>query len=209
MLARFGIRGDMAFQTIGSMSGGERSKVALARLAVLNANVLILDEPTNHLDLWARDSLESALKAFEGTVLFVSHDRYFLDRCATTVIVLEADGLKTYDGNYSDYIQFVKHEQQEAVARTPAAPAQPTAKQRERDAQPAKRKRQFAYRKVEDLECEIQEKEELLEQLQADLASPEIHRDGDRVKATMKQFEQTQEELQQLYLHWEEAVELN
>src|SRR5206468_11062965 len=83
LLARFGITGDMVFQRVGSLSGGERNRTALSRLAASDANFMILDEPTNHLDLWARGSLEKALGEFDGSVLFVSHDRYFLNQVAT------------------------------------------------------------------------------------------------------------------------------
>ena len=82
LLAAFGLTGDRALQTVGSLSGGERCRAALARLAAADANFLVLDEPTNHLDLWARDALEKALTQFDGTVLFVSHDRYFVNRVA-------------------------------------------------------------------------------------------------------------------------------
>ncbi|MGH7201420.1 MAG: ABC-F family ATP-binding cassette domain-containing protein, partial [Planctomycetaceae bacterium] len=122
LLARFGVRGDLALQRVGSMSGGEKSKVALTRLAALNVNVLVLDEPTNHLDLWARDSLEEALKAFDGTLLFVSHDRYFLDRIATNVVVLDpADQehgcWRFYEGNYSQYVAFRRNQRLETQDR--------------------------------------------------------------------------------------------
>jgi ATP-binding cassette, subfamily F, member 3 len=119
ILARFGIRGNMAFQKVGLMSGGEKSKVALARLAARNVNVLVLDEPTNHLDLWARASLEEALQAFEGTLLFVSHDRYFLDHVASNVIVLEAERWNFHEGNYSDFTAFQRNRALEAAAEKP------------------------------------------------------------------------------------------
>ncbi len=216
ILARFGIRGDQAFQTVGSMSGGERSKVALARIAAMDVNVLILDEPTNHLDLWARDSLEETLKTYEGTLLFVSHDRYFLDRVATSVIVLEGGNWKYYEGNYSDYVRFKKNraaeiaveapkpQETKSAASKPEPPPYESGKKKD-----GKRKRKFPYRKVADLEAEIAEYEDLMERLQADLADPEVLRDGDRVKETMEAFEDAQEHLEELYEHWEEAVELN
>jgi ATP-binding cassette subfamily F protein 3 len=89
MLARFGITGDMVFQSVHSLSGGERNRTALAMLAASDANFLVLDEPTNHLDLWSRQSLEKSLLSFEGTVLFVSHDRYFLNQVADHLLVVE------------------------------------------------------------------------------------------------------------------------
>src|SRR5262249_18728654 len=92
LLARFGLTGDQVEQRIGSLSGGERSRAALARLVALGVNVLVLDEPTNHLDLWACEALEQALREFEGTVIVVSHDRYFLNRVVDQLLVLHGDG---------------------------------------------------------------------------------------------------------------------
>jgi ATP-binding cassette subfamily F protein 3 len=187
ILARFGIRGEQAFQEVGSMSGGERSKVALAKIAAMDVNVLILDEPTNHLDLWARSSLEDTLKTYKGTILFVSHDRYFLDRVAQSVIVLDLGDWKYYEGNYSDYVGFTKNRLSELPAETPKAiaakienPPEPEPDSR-RKKEP-KRKRKFPYRKVSDLETEIAEYEELVERLQTYISDPEIYRDGERVR---------------------------
>jgi ATP-binding cassette subfamily F protein 3 len=91
-------------QPVARLSGGERCRVALARLAASDANFLVLDEPTNHLDLWARDSLERALRAFDGTVLFVSHDRYFVNQIADHLIVVEKGEGRVVEGNYSTYL---------------------------------------------------------------------------------------------------------
>ncbi len=218
ILARFGIRGDLALQKVGRMSGGERNKVALAKQAAADVNLLVLDEPTNHLDLWARASLESALKAFDGTLLFVSHDRYFLDRVATSVIVLEPDRWRFHEGNYSDYVAFVRNrtadDTSEGTAGTesadgPETGSKPAAVTRNNREKSSRRKRKFPYRKVTDLEAEIAEHEQLLEQLEADLVNPEIHRNGERIKGTTVQYDQTKAELESLYEHWEEAIELN
>ncbi|MBW3539840.1 MAG: ABC-F family ATP-binding cassette domain-containing protein [Planctomycetes bacterium] len=219
LLARFGIRGDMGYQQVGSMSGGERSKVGLARLAALEANVLVLDEPTNHLDLWARDALEDALERFEGTLIFVSHDRYFIDRVATSVIVLEPDRWWLYEGNYSSYAAFRRNQQVEVAADASTdsdgkssaggAATSGAASGEPRREKPVRRKRRFPYRKVEDLEADIAAHEARLNELEAALAEPELHRDGERVKQTLDLFEDTRSRLKQLYEHWEEAVELN
>jgi len=219
LLARFGIRGDMAFQKVGLMSGGEKSKVALAKLAAANVNVLVLDEPTNHLDLWARASLEEALQAFEGTLLFVSHDRYFLDRVASKVIVLEPERWRFYEGNYSDFVAFQRRLAQEDAARGESAAkerrAQVEAQQADRETpagaatETKRRRREFPYRKVEDIEVEIADNESLLERLEADLGDPSIHRNGDRVREITRQYDETKQRLEDLYRHWEEAVELN
>ena len=100
LLARFGLTGETALQTVGSLSGGQRCRAALARLAAAEANFLVLDEPTNHLDLWAREALEKALLKFDGTVLFVSHDRYFVNRVADHLLVIEPGRVRIVEGNY-------------------------------------------------------------------------------------------------------------
>ncbi|REJ81819.1 MAG: ABC transporter ATP-binding protein, partial [Planctomycetota bacterium] len=108
LLARFGVRGDLALQTVGAMSGGEKTRVALAKLASAEPNVLILDEPTNHLDFWSAAALEQALGDYPGTAIVVSHDRFFLDRVATKMLVLEHGGWRLFEGNYSDYLHLSK-----------------------------------------------------------------------------------------------------
>jgi len=108
LLGAFGLTGDQQLQTVGSLSGGQRCRAALARLAAEEANVLILDEPTNHLDIWARAALESAIREFSGTVLFISHDRYFVDRVADHLLVIQPDGrFRKLDGNYTTYRHMV------------------------------------------------------------------------------------------------------
>lgn len=204
LLAHFGIQGDLALQRIGEMSGGERSKVALARLAALEPNVLVLDEPTNHLDLWSRAALEKALCAFEGTVLLVSHDRYFLDRVATHILAYEHGRWWEFPGSYSAFKDFCR--QRAAELQTVASPRTPPP---ETATKPPRRRRKFPYRKVADLEAEIAEKEEFLRRCERDLANPEIHRDHARWQQVMHDYEQVQAALNTLYEHWEEACELN
>src|SRR6185312_5325437 len=102
-LGRFLFSGDDVFKPIGALSGGERSRIALAKLTLQGSNFLVLDEPTNHLDLQSRQFLEEILGEFEGTLLFVSHDRYFIDSLATKVWVIEDRVLIPFMGNYTDY----------------------------------------------------------------------------------------------------------
>jgi ATP-binding cassette, subfamily F, member 3 len=217
LLARFGVRGELALQKVGQMSGGEKSKVALAKLAAQNVNVLVLDEPTNHLDLWARDSLEHALRAFEGTLLFVSHDRYFVDRIARSVIVCENSSWKSYAGNYSDYVHFCQQRQKERIAEKnvatagverAAAPAQRSGPV-SGSASAVRRKREFPYRKTEELERDIAEKEATIRQLDAEMADPQFVRAADRMRDITRLYAEATAELERLYRHWEEAVELN
>lgn len=214
VLGRFGLKGEIVFQKVSMCSGGERSKVALARLALLDVNVLVLDEPTNHLDLWACESLETALKSFNGTLIFVSHDRYFLDRVATHVTSIDSGHVQYFEGNYSEYHALQEYRAAEAAERAAAvATKQSTAAGKIADRggaeKEAKRKRQFAYRRVEDIEADIASHEELVAKLQSDMVDPEILRDGRRAKQVFDDLTANQAALTQLYAHWEEAMELN
>jgi ATP-binding cassette, subfamily F, member 3 len=215
LLARFGVTGDMAYQKVGSLSGGERNRVALAMLAASDANLLVLDEPTNHLDLWARDALERAIKEFEGTVLFVSHDRYFLNRVADRLLVVEPNRFRVVEGNYDTYLHLVRvglAGGEASIADTSRSDGKPKADGAQKKGKPPReprRRRKFPYRKVEDLEAEIHERELRVEELHAMLATPEVLRDGEKVKGAKAEIEEQQQTLASLYAHWEEAAELN
>ena len=179
LLARFGVTGDTALQPVASLSGGERCRAALARLAAADANFLVLDEPTNHLDLWARDALEQALADFDGTVLFVSHDRYFVNRLADHLMILDDGRLQVIEGNYEAYrLQTGRQAAAaEEAAPPPAKPARPAGQDAKKSSRP---KRRFPYRKLADLEDEIFGRETCIERLQQELAQGETHRDGQR-----------------------------
>ncbi|MBN2475808.1 MAG: ABC-F family ATP-binding cassette domain-containing protein [Pirellulales bacterium] len=211
LLARFGLTGDTALQEVGRLSGGERCRAGLARLAAAEANFLVLDEPTNHLDLWARDALERALLAFEGTALFVSHDRYFVNRVADHLLVVEANRVRVVEGNYQTYRHLI-HRRPDA-AEPGRSEARVATAERKSDATrtpaPRRTKRRFPYRKVADLEAEIFEREASVEELHRRLADGETHRDGDRVRQIKAEIAQQKEMLETLYAHWEEATELN
>ncbi len=212
LLARFGITGDMAFQRVGQLSGGERNRAALAMLAASDANLLVLDEPTNHLDLWAREALESALRRFEGTVLFVSHDRFFLNRLADHLLVVEPHRFRVIDGNYETYLHLARQSVEPAGAGgdSPVTARQESSRASKRDnRQPSRRKRRFPYRKLADLEAEIHQREDSIEQLHNALTDPQLLRDGRRVKQATAELAQQKKELEHLYAHWEEAAELD
>jgi ATP-binding cassette subfamily F protein 3 len=213
LVAKFGLKGEIVQQQVGSLSGGERSKAALARLAAVQANVLVLDEPTNHLDLWALASLEEALREFDGTVLFVSHDRYFLDRVATEILVFEPGRWRLYDGNYTQYVDSMRRAAEELKAATAREAAKSKEKPAESRAAPTtervKRKRKFPYRKVSDLESDIATLETRIATLQEQLGHPDTYRDGQKAREVKEEFEAGQLRLAELYEHWEEASELN
>jgi ATP-binding cassette subfamily F protein 3 len=220
LLARFGVTGDTALQRVDSLSGGERCRAALARLAAEEANFLVLDEPTNHLDLWARDALEKALVEFDGTVLFVSHDRYFVNQVADHLLIVEPDRVQVIEGNYETFQMFSGRKTEAASeGESSAAPRKlsggsvQTQKTIDGDTNAGGktpvRKRRFAYRKAEDIEKEIHDRESAIEYFQQQLSLPEILRQGDRVRALKLQLAEEQEAVKMLYEHWEEALELN
>ena len=211
LLGRFGLTGEQVTQEVGKLSGGERSRAALAKLVVQGVNVLVLDEPTNHLDIWACDALEQALLQFEGTVIVVSHDRYFLNRVVDLLLVLETGGrVQVIYGNYDTYERM--RLLQPAQAAKPKTEKQdkpgPAASETSSKAK-VRHKRRFPFRKVEDLEADIARQEAQLKEAEVLLASGDLYKDGQKVKETMKQFEDTKDRLKLLYEHWEEAVELN
>lgn len=207
-LAAFGLTGDQVFQKVGQLSGGERSRLALAKLAAQRVNLLILDEPTNHLDLWACEALEEALRVFAGGVILVSHDRWLLNRVVDWLIVFAGRQTTLIRGNYDTY--------QRLRASEPTAPAadkgklKPQAKSQApagTASLPPRRKRRFPFRKIEDLEADIAAAEEAVRQLEQQLASPELYREGSKVKEITAAFEAAKHRVAQLYEHWEEAVE--
>ena len=175
LLARFGLTGDTALQTVGSLSGGERCRAALARLAAADANFLVLDEPTNHLDLWARDALEKAIAEFDGTVLFVSHDRYFVNRVADHLLMIEPERIRVIEGNYDTYQQLLAGREPDAARRQTrqsqraAGGAQLVRPRPSKTAAKPVKKRRFQFRKVRDIEDEIVQRETRVEELHREL----------------------------------------
>jgi ATP-binding cassette subfamily F protein 3 len=212
LLARFGLSGETAVQKVGSLSGGERCRAALARLAALEANFLVLDEPTNHLDLWACDALEKAIAEFEGTVLLVSHDRYFVNRVADHVAMIEPGRIRIVEGNYEVYQQMARQAgdaPSQGDGGGPPSAADKREKAKTDAAEKPARKRRFPFRKLADLEDDIAAREMTLYRLQCELAEPRVLRDGQRVRELKAQLETEQTTLKGLYEHWEEAAELN
>jgi ATP-binding cassette subfamily F protein 3 len=216
LLGSFGLQGETVEQPVKSLSGGERSRAALAKLTVNGVNLLILDEPTNHLDIWACDSLEEALKAFDGTVIVVSHDRYFLNRVVDLLIVLEGDGrCEVVYGNYDTY-ELLRQARERAAAekasggrKPPESDGAPGTAPAGASGKPAKRKRKFPYRTVADVEADIAATEAKVAALEAGLQTADVYRDAPRLRQTMADLEAAKNALARLYQHWEEAVELN
>ena len=209
-LARFGVRGEMAEMKVGAMSGGEKTRVALARLAVSDANVLVLDEPTNHLDLWSRDALERALKAFEGTLLFVSHDRFFMDQIADRVLVRELNGegepvWREHEGNYSEYAAFRAGRDAELAAEREQAPAPAKQSGGSPSASNAKAKK-FPYRKPEAIEADIAETEAHIAELERKMSDPAVLKNGGKIRRVRDDHADAKAELSRLWEHLEEVM---
>ena len=121
LLARFGLTGEIVFQTVGQLSGGEKAKAALARLCATGANLLVMDEPTNHLDIWSCEALERSIREFEGTVLVVSHDRYFLNQVADRLIVVADGRARVIEGDYETYQHLAQQRSRSAPSKAAAA----------------------------------------------------------------------------------------
>jgi ATP-binding cassette, subfamily F, member 3 len=216
LLARFGLTGEMVFHTVGKLSGGEKAKAALARLCATSANLLVMDEPTNHLDIWSREALEGSINEFEGTVLVVSHDRYFLNKVADRLVVLSGGQARVIDGDYETYQYQLKEKERSEKDKGPARAASPATSTGSKSrlaaaAAPAegKTKRKFSYRKAVDIEREIGEIEKETHELEDLLGQPATWRDP--VKAVRHQDRHTElkSRLETLYEHWETALEAN
>jgi ATP-binding cassette, subfamily F, member 3 len=210
LLARFGLSGELVLHNVGQLSGGEKGKAALARLAATSANLLVMDEPTNHLDIWACDALERSIREFEGTVIVVSHDRYFLNQVADRIVVVANGRARVIEGDYESY-QHLAAQEAEAAARKSAAQAA-VAESKDppkSDGKSEKKKRRFPYRKTPDIEREIAEVEAEVAQLEDILGQPATWKEPLKAIATQDKHTALKEKLAKLYEHWEEAVELN
>jgi ATP-binding cassette subfamily F protein 3 len=211
LLARFGLSGDIVFQTVGQLSGGEKAKAALARLCATGANLLVMDEPTNHLDIWSCEALERSIKEFEGTVLVVSHDRYFLNQVADRLVVLGNGKARVIEGDYETYKRLAQQESDAAESKAQAA-ASASARADDKAGDRAKgerKKRKFPYRKSADLEREIAEAEAKVSELEDLLAQPATWRDPVKARNSQLLHEDLKTQLARLYEHWEEALEYN
>jgi ATP-binding cassette subfamily F protein 3 len=173
-LAKFRFFGDDPFRTVRGLSGGERSRLAMAKIMLFPRNVLVLDEPTNHLDIPARETLEAALGEYEGTLLVVSHDRYFLDRICTRLLVIEGTHVESHAGNYSDWRRRVREADKVAKETAPKPepvikPASASAAAREADKEKERERRRLA-RRVETLEADVSKLETELAAVRSELA---------------------------------------
>ena len=236
LLGRFLFSGDDVFKRVGDLSGGERSRVALAQLTLMAGNLLVLDEPTNHLDIGAREALEIVLNEYNGSILFVSHDRYFIDAVADTIWMVQDGTIAAFDGNYSEYSAFrearatkdegrkTKDERRATAgperpgARAPGRPGADDTRQpsngRAHAATPnpkpqdphPDREARKRQRRLAALEEEIAMLEAELKQLTDEMTAAGIAGDGRRVKALELQYGEVQEMLSTRYDEWAAAA---
>lgn len=205
LLGRFLFSDDDVFKLVSSLSGGERSRLALARLTLERANFMVLDEPTNHLDIQAREALEEALDGYDGTILFVSHDRYFIDRIANRIWTIEDGAIETYLGNYTDMLrERERHQPGTAVPPQKPEPADdPNPRQIERrDARQMERALKDAQKRLSATERRISKLEERLNDLSDQLSRATIDQDVEKVTQIGQEYETVQEELDVVYHEW-------
>ncbi|MFN7253370.1 MAG: ABC-F family ATP-binding cassette domain-containing protein [Anaerobacillus sp.] len=209
ILGNFLFSGDDVLKSVSDLSGGEKARVALAKLMMQKANFLILDEPTNHLDLDSKEILENALIDYPGTILFVSHDRYFVNRMASRVVEMTKDGLVDYIGDYDYYLakkqenierKQLKEQQEVKVQQTDEQPS----KQAFLQDKEAKRKERQQKRRLEEIEVEIEKLELSIAGKQEALCDPDVYHDHNKVSQLNIEIEQHKQELDTLMDEWAE-----
>jgi ATP-binding cassette subfamily F protein 3 len=202
-LGRFLFSDETPFDRISTLSGGERARVALAKVMLAGSNFLLLDEPTNHLDIPAREALEEALLEYAGTLVVVSHDRYFINRIATKILHLEDGRARLYLG---DYDSFREKRRAEAAAPKPAPPPRSKPAPKPRDQKDRKRKPLYAT-SLDQLEKQVIEKEREFDALAALLGDVTTYRDPDRARQVQADFDRVAADLDALTSEWETRVE--
>lgn len=208
VLGNFLFSGDDVLKPVSALSGGEKARLALAKLMMQKANFLILDEPTNHLDLDSKEVLESALIDYPGTILFVSHDRYFINRIATKIYELTKDGITEYLGDYDYYItkktemmeleRLMLEEKQNLYSK-----GNTTGKQQYEQEKEAKRLERQRKRRIEEIENEISQLEEKIADIEQQLCEPDVYEDFQKVQQLTKESDKMKEKLEALIEEWE------
>jgi ATP-binding cassette, subfamily F, member 3 len=209
ILGNFLFSGEDVLKIVSTLSGGEKARLALAKLMMQKSNFLILDEPTNHLDLDSKEVLENALVDYPGTILFVSHDRYFINRIATRVLELSADGCTEFLGDYDYYVEkkteAIELKELERVQQTTSNPTfEKTSYQQDKETKKLERQRK---RKLEEIEARISQLEENIEQYEMQLCDPEVFQNHEKVIEINVKNEQAKTELDTLMEEWAELAE--
>ena len=201
-LGMFLFTGDDVFKPIHTLSGGEKGRVALTALMLRKDNLLLLDEPTNHLDMDSREVLEDALADFGGTIITVSHDRYFINRIANRIIEMQPNGVTEYIGNYDDYIE--RKNRPVAVEAETGKTRTELEKEKRREKLNRQALRQLKTR-AQEAEKAVGSKEAEIAELEAQMADPALYSDAQKAADVQRVYQKAQQKLQTLYEQWEAA----
>ena len=213
LLGSFLFVGDDVYKLVHDLSGGEKARLELTKLSFKPINFLILDEPTNHLDIDSREVLENAINEFSGTVLFISHDRYFINQVATDVLDMSATGIKHYEGDYDDYLEAVNKElastagQDEQQLNSTAKPKKSSAQQSYQQSKETQRARRKLQRQVDKLEDQMASFEEQSQAIQEQMSQPEVATDIGQLADLQKQLNKLNEQSEEVELEWTNAAE--
>ena len=224
VLGMFQFRGDDIYKRIGVLSGGEKARVSLTKILLSPVNFLIMDEPTNHLDVMSKDALEHALMHYDGTLILISHDRYFLDKIVSRVVELKDHHMIDYTGNYSDYLRRrdlagasgyklatlhdTADKSQKQNGGKAAPPIKKTKEQKRREAearQAVSKERNRLNRLIKKSEADIEGHETRKADLEFQLSLPETYEDGERVAEIQRFYADVKITLEGDYRKWEEA----
>lgn len=212
LLGRVGITGENVFKETGVISGGERAKVCFALMMLEKGNVLILDEPTNHLDLDAKEGIEKALEEFDGTIIFVSHDRYLLDKIADRLLEIRADGTEVYEGGFDYYLDVNKKrrmEEQQIIDAQKAQKAAELAADKNVRAYKSKEQRSLEAKRrsrIKELENLIEELQLQIDDLQEEITKEEVYSDFELMNSKCALIEELKQKSDEMF---DEVIELS
>ena len=200
-LASFMFYGEDVDKQISSLSGGEKVRLQLCKILKKGPNFLLLDEPTNHMDIIGKESLENLLKAYEGTVIVVSHDRYFINKIADSLLIFKENGVEYFDGTYAEYIEKNESEEEKVVSKEP--------KEKKKNTDYLENKeRNRAKNKIKRIENDIENKEKQIKEIQEKMASDEICTNYVKLNELQQQINLIEQEIEQKMQEWEELSQL-
>ena len=206
-LASFLFTGDDVFKVINTLSGGEKCRINLLKLMLSKSNLLLMDEPTNHLDIISREALEDAILEYDGTLMIISHDRYFLNKVIGRILELNEDGVTEYLGNYNYYqekkLNPSRFEDYEEIANGKTKTQIKEDKKKKREAEKEAKAMQL---KLKNIEKTIAEKEDQLVKLQEELCLEEIYSNPKESQRVNNEIKDLEEEIANLYAEWENMV---
>ncbi|MBA2494892.1 MAG: ABC-F family ATP-binding cassette domain-containing protein [Acidobacteria bacterium] len=205
-LARFLFVGEDVFKKVSTLSGGEKGRLALAKLIFSNVNVLVLDEPTNHLDIPSREALETALESYQGTIITVSHDRYFLDKITTQIFAFEENKkVEIFDGNYSEFHDWREFQTPNSKVQS-STDVQSLEKSDEQRTNLSKNQQQKIKNRIGEIEKAIPQLEKELAKTTLQISQPEVAADHEKLQELSQKFEEIEQKIQSLYEEWERLL---